>query len=247
MSKDKVLSHFKARAATYDQSSRWCTDSALLEKIRGVLSPGKDALILDTACGTGLVGQTFKGRVKGVIGVDITEEMYRQGRRHMDYFVHGSAEQLPFRSGVFDISLERQGIQFMDAGRAVPEMARVTRRGGTVCLVQLCAYGAEDRDEYFRILKLRNPARRNFFVRGDLKALLESAGCRDVKVHDFISEENVDRWADNGAIGAENREEIRKIYQAASEGFNRYHAVKTGPSGHFIDKMLFGIAVGTVS
>jgi DNA gyrase subunit B len=244
MSKEKILSHFKARAATYDKSSRWCMDSALLERIHRILSPQKEALILDTACGTGLVGKTFKGRVKAVIGIDITEEMYRQGRLHLNHVIHASAEQIPFKNNTFDISIERQGIQFMDAARAVGEMIRVTRPGGKICLVQLCAYGPEDREEYFKILKLRNPARRNFFQKEDLKKLLEDAGCLAVKTHPFISEEDVDLWADNGAITTQAHDDIRNIYQKTSKGFNQYHAVRIQTDGRIIDRMLFIIAVG---
>ncbi len=246
MSKEKVLSHFKARAATYNQSSRWCTDADLLQKIRSILSPGEGSVILDMACGTGMVGQVFRGKVKAVVGVDITEEMYRQGQKHMDLLVHAPGERLPFRNGIFDFCMERQGLQFMDAPAALAEMARVTRPGGKICLVQLCAYGAEDRDEYFKILALRNPARRNFFLREDLKKLLEGAGCSGVKVQDFISEENVNVWADNGAISKKNQDEIQAVYKNASVAFARHHAVKTDSAGHVIDRMLFGIAVGTV-
>jgi DNA gyrase subunit B len=246
MTNEKTLSHFKARAATYNKSSRWCTDSDLLQKIHQILSPKEESLILDTACGTGLVGKAFKGQVKGVIGIDITQEMYQQGRIHLNHIIHASAEQIPIKNHTFDISIERQGIQFMDALKAVCEMVRVTRPGGKVCLIQLCAYGQEDREEYFQILKLRNPARRNFFVQEDLRQLLENAGCLKVEVHPFISPEDVDIWADNGAITTKAREDIRTIYQKASSGFNRYHAVEIHQNGHIIDRMLFGIAVGTV-
>lgn len=246
MNKETILSHFKARAAKYNKSSHWCTDSNLLQKIYNILSPDKESLILDMACGTGLIGKIFKGRVKGVIGIDITEEMYQQGRVHVNHMIHASAEQIPFKNGIFDLSIERQGIQFMDAAKAVSEMGRVTRAGGKICLVQLCAYGQEDREEYFQILKLRNPARRNFFVREDLKKLLENAGCIEAKVHEFVSEEDVDIWADNGAIGIKVRDEIRSIYKKASKGFNKYHAVKINSTGHIIDRMLFGIATGII-
>src|SRR5579863_8150886 len=129
MNKETVLSHFKARAATYNKSSHWCTDSNLLEQIYNTLSPGKESLILDVACGTGLVGKTFASKVKGVIGIDITKEMYQQGRSHMSLMVHASAERMPFKNNAFDISIERMGIQFMDAAKAVSEMVRVTRPG----------------------------------------------------------------------------------------------------------------------
>ncbi|NTV15003.1 MAG: class I SAM-dependent methyltransferase [Desulfobulbaceae bacterium] len=242
----EVVAHFTARSGRYDQSSRWCTDRELLAALFTQLAPTPDALMLDVACGTGLVSRQFKGRVGQVIGVDLTEAMFNQGRPHVDALVQASAERLPFRDQVFDLAVERQGIQFMDAPAAVAEMARVVRPGGQVCLVQLCAYGDEDQEEYFQILRLRNPARKNFFRRDDLAELLRQAGCGEVTVREHISEEDVGRWADNGAIGADHLDGIRAVYHRASPGFNRHHAVRLEEDGRIIDRMLFGIAVGTV-
>lgn len=244
--RDTVVSHFTARAFKYDDSSRWCTDEAMLKAIVQRLSPPAESTLLDIACGTGLVSREFRGRVRHLVGIDLTEAMFQQAKEYTDSLVKGSAERLPFRDGSFDIVLERQGIQFMEAASAVAEMCRTTRPGGRVCLIQLCAYGAEDQEEYFEILRLRNPARRNFFRREDLAGLLADAGCVEVTVTDFISEEDVGRWADNGAIEDERRTRIAEVYRAASPGFNRYHAVRIEADGRIVDRMLFGIAIGTI-
>ncbi len=246
ISHDTVVSHFTARAHKYDDSSKWCTDEAMLETIISTLSPAAEATVLDIACGTGLVSRKLHGRVRHLVGIDLTEAMFHKARIHTDSLVKGSAERLPFRAGSFDVVLERQGIQFMEAASAVAEMCRATKPGGKVCLIQLCAYGADDQEEYFEILRLRNPARKNFFMREDLAALLTHAGCVEVTVTDFISEEDVGRWADNGAIEDERRVKIAEIYRAASLGFNRYHAVRIEEDGLIVDRMLFGIAIGTI-
>jgi len=246
VTQDTVVSHFTARAYKYEDSSKWCTDGDMLKTIVQCLSPAADATVLDIACGTGLISRQFHGKVKCLVGVDITDAMFHKAKSLTDALVKSSAERLPFKKGSFDLSLERQGIQFMEAAGAVREMARVTKPNGKVCLIQLCAYGPEDQEEYFEILRLRNPARRNFFMREDLAKLLTDAGCVDVGVMDFISEEDVDRWADNGAIEDERRRQIHEIYHRASKGFNQYHAVSIGADGRIVDRMLFGIAIGTI-
>lgn len=242
-----VIDHFTARTDKYDNSSKWCTDIAMLDRIFTHLAPAPDAVVLDVACGTGLVSRQFKGKVRKLVGVDITEAMFKKGKVYTDSLVHSSAESLPFMDHSFDMAIERQGIQFMNAADAVAEMARTTKVNGKICLIQLCAYGEEDQDEYFEILRLRNPARKNFFVRDDLVALLKDAGCVDIEMIDYISEENVDRWSDHGAIEDERRVGIRDIYRKASPGFMKYHAVRLEENGAIIDRMLFGIAVGTVA
>ena len=246
VSQETVVSHFTARAYKYDDSSKWCTDDGMLKTIVQSLAPAANASVLDIACGTGLISRQFHGKVKQLVGVDITEAMFHKAKDLTDALVKASAERLPFRDDAFDLALERQGIQFMEAAGAVREMARVTKPHGKLCLIQLCAYGPEDQEEYFEILRLRNPARRNFFMKDDLARLLLEAGCVDVGVRDFISEEDVDRWADNGAIADERRRKIHDIYRNASPGFNQYHAVKIADDGRIVDKMLFGIATGTI-
>lgn len=242
---EDVISHFTARAGQYDRSSHWCTDPVMMQRVVELAAPRPDDHMLDVACGTGLVSQAFRGKVARIVGLDLTPAMASQAQDIVDEMVFGSAESMPFEDGQFDLSLCRQGIQFMDAPRAVKEMVRVTKPGGRVVVINLCAYGEDDKKEYFEILRLRNPARRNFYVPEDMSRLLREAGCREVQVHQHVSEEDVDLWADNGAITEANRARIREIYRDASPEFQRHHQVRFADQGRIIDRMLFAIAVGT--
>jgi SAM-dependent methyltransferase len=244
ITREEVEAHFTARAERYDRSSSWVTDPGLRDRAWRLLSPAATDEVLDVACGTGLVSEWFKGRVARVVGADITEAMFDQARERLDELVVTPAESLPQGDGSFDIVICRQGTQFMDDAAAIGEMVRVLRPGGRVCIINLCAYGASDRDEYFEILRLRNPARRNFYLREDLHRLLEEAGATDVQVHDYVSIEDVDAWSDHGAIEEARREGIRSVYRGASAAFQRLHAVSTDDGARFVDHMLFGIAIG---
>jgi len=242
--KQDVLEHFTARAERYDRSSSWVSDVNMGAAVAGWLDLEPSHRLLDVACGTGLWARNFSGQVAECIGVDMTPGMYEQAGEHLDRIVQGSAEELPFEDNSFDRVTERQGVQFMDDPAAVAEMVRVVKPGGRVCLTQLCAYGELDKDEYFSILALRNPARRNFFLREDLVSLLRGAGCREVDLHEYISEEDVARWADNGAINDENQRAIQRCYAEASDAFCRVHAVAR-QGGKVVDRMLFVVAIGT--
>ncbi|WP_223166593.1 class I SAM-dependent methyltransferase [Nonomuraea sp. SYSU D8015] len=246
ISQNDVIRHFSARAATYDASSSWCTDDVLGSRILAHANPGPDDRVLDVACGTGLVSRLFKGRVARVIGADITADMAAQAEPHLDELVITPAESMPFPDDAFDIVVCRQGLQFMTLPDAAAEMARVTKPGGRIVLVNLCAYGPEDRDEYFEILRLRNPVRRHFFLPEDLEALLTGVGCDSVVTERYISVEDVDVWSDNGAIDEDRREAIRDVYRSASEPFRKLHAVRES-DGMLTDNMLFVITVGSFS
>jgi ubiquinone/menaquinone biosynthesis C-methylase UbiE len=237
-----VQAHFTARAARYNRSSHWVSDPALGAFTVAKMAPRRTDELLDIACGTGEVSRHFRGRVARIVGVDITPAMAAQAAGHIDTFVEASAEALPFPDERFDLVVCRQGTQFMRDTEAVAEMVRVLRPGGRVCLVHLCAYGAADRNEYFEILRLRNEARRNFYLRDDLVRLLEGAGAEDVVVHNWVSTEDVDVWSDTGAITEVAREGIRAVYRNASPAFRELHAVEVGE--RIVDHMLFGVAVG---
>lgn len=239
-----VVEHFTARAGQYDRSSSWCTDPEMMQRMVELAAPRSTDLILDVACGTGLVSEAFRGKVAQIVGIDLTPAMTSHALNRVDTLVLGAAESLPFSDEQFDLTTCRQGIQFMDAALAVKEMVRVTKKNGRVIIISLCAYGEEDRKEYFEILHLRNPARRNFFVPAELSQLLQEAGCREVHVHNYVSDENIDVWSDNGAIPETNRERIRAIYRDASTKFRRLHQLQYLDDGHIIDRMLFVLAVG---
>ncbi|HKQ52563.1 MAG TPA: class I SAM-dependent methyltransferase [Pyrinomonadaceae bacterium] len=239
-----VVEHFTARAPQYDESSRWCTDPEMMERVKALAAPGPVAQMLDVACGTGLVSRAFRDRADRIVGIDLTPAMAEHSMRWLDQLLIGSAEALPFEDGAFDLTICRQGIQFMDATSAAREMVRVTRPGGRAVLVNLCAYGEEDREEYFEILRLRNPARRMFFMPDDLGRLLSDARCREVEVHYHVSTEDVAAWSENGAITDARCERIREFYRNASPAFRRLHKVEFLDDGRIIDHMLFAIAVG---
>lgn len=241
-----VTDHFTARAGHYDRSSRWCTDPALAAATVAAVAPEAHHRMLDVACGTGLVAKHFKGKVAELVGLDLTPAMFDQARPHVDRLVAGDATALPFEDASFDRISCRQGIQFMDDARAVGEMFRVLKPGGRVVLVHLCAYGDADRDEYFEVLRLRNPARRNFYTRESLAALLTDAGFASVEVRDYVSDEDVEAWADNKAIARADVDAIAGVYQEGSPEFLALHGVRM-EDGRILDKMLFGIAVGVKS
>jgi ubiquinone/menaquinone biosynthesis C-methylase UbiE len=247
MSTEEVKAHFTARAAKYDNSSHWCTDPELAARVWELLKVGSQTNVLDVACGTGLVSQWFHKRVAQVVGVDITPAMFDQAKDRLDDFKVGPGESLPVSDNEFDLVICRQGTQFMDDEAAVKEMFRACKPGGQVCIINLCAYGLDDKEEYFEVLRQRNPVRKNFYLRKDLENLMVMAGGIEVVVHDHISIEDVDAWSDNGAIPEARREAIRQVYRNGSASFLNHHAVSTESDGRFIDAMLFGIAIGTKS
>ncbi|MFI5361135.1 MAG: class I SAM-dependent methyltransferase [Elusimicrobiota bacterium] len=234
----KVLSHFRERSARYNQSSRWVSDRVLLEKIFDMAAIRGGETVLDLATGTGLVAKQFHGKVREVIGLDISPDMTRQASAYVDRMLISPVESIPLPAESVDVCVCRQGLQFVDLPKAAAEIARVLRPGGRAIFCHLCAYGDADSADAFKIQALRNPSRVNFFKPGSLEAILERGGLRATEMVRYLSRESVDRWIDTGVGGEREKRAIKKAYRAASEDFNRLHEI-TASGEDIIDTMLF--------
>ena len=99
-------------------------------------------LILDVACGTGVVARLAATKVRPgqVTGLDLNAGMLGVARSLPNddapiNWTEGSALEMPFPSGHFDVVLCQQGLQFFpDQPRALRELHRVLRGGGRAAL-----------------------------------------------------------------------------------------------------------------
>src|SRR5687768_5129359 len=94
---------------------------------------------LDVGCGTGALTRTILATAApdAVLGMDASVGFARYAReqvaRPRTHFLVGDARALPSRGGAFDAVVSGLVINFIPTpGRAVAEMARITRPGGTV-------------------------------------------------------------------------------------------------------------------
>jgi SAM-dependent methyltransferase len=100
------------------------------------LEPGQ--MVLDVACGTGILARTAADRVGAtgaVTGLDLSEGMLTVARRLRGdiEWRRGDSADLPFPDDSFDAVLCQSALMFFpDATRALREMARACRPGGTV-------------------------------------------------------------------------------------------------------------------
>jgi ubiquinone/menaquinone biosynthesis C-methylase UbiE len=235
---EKAEIHFKNRAEKYNHSSNWVEDQVLIRRIFELSEADSESQVLDIATGTGLIAREFYGKVKKVTGLDISPDMAQHATGCMDEIVFAPYEQMPFADNSFDSIVCRQGLQFAEMDRVIPEIYRVLKPGGTVVLCHLTAYGATDRDLTFAIQQLRNPARRNYLMPCDISDCLRRQGFQAISDIEYVSEESVNKWIDNGAIPQENMDEIRELYFLSDEEFKRIHNVRFTDDDIFDDMLL---------
>src|SRR5687767_14318646 len=99
------------------------------------VEPGWRAL--DVGCGSGALVERLAEIVgpENVAGVEPSERFAEAAELRVPgaSIVVGSAEQLPFPDGAFDVAMAQLVVNFLsDPPQGVREMARVTREGGVV-------------------------------------------------------------------------------------------------------------------
>jgi ubiquinone/menaquinone biosynthesis C-methylase UbiE len=103
--------------------------------------------ILDIGCGTGVITEDIALLTKGTItGIDIDEKSLFLAQKQVSELgvnlVKADAMDLPFKNNTFDLVVFCGVLMYVkDKQKAVNEMARVTRKGGTVLATLEPDYG----------------------------------------------------------------------------------------------------------
>jgi demethylmenaquinone methyltransferase/2-methoxy-6-polyprenyl-1,4-benzoquinol methylase len=156
----------------------------LRDEVAAALPLDRRTRVLDVATGTGAQARAFADRAGEVFGIDLSEAMLRIARRKHArpnvVFRQGDATQLPFRDRYFDAACISFALHEMPPSireRALREMARVTRPGGAIAIVD---YGLPKNETarwfVYHVVKLYEGGTYAEFVRSDLPALLKDAG-----------------------------------------------------------------------
>jgi demethylmenaquinone methyltransferase/2-methoxy-6-polyprenyl-1,4-benzoquinol methylase len=125
-----------AEILSMGQNGRW--RRAMVDQV----APAAGKTVLDVASGTAGVALQLADRTDArIAGVDLTEQMLRQGQANVAaagragrvQLVAGRAEQLPFPDRSFDALTFTYLLRYVaDPGATVRELARVVRPGGTL-------------------------------------------------------------------------------------------------------------------
>ena len=158
------------------------------------LFPG--AQVLDVGCGPGTILRAVaKDRRAHGVGIDVGPVRIRQAQeKNADkgslQFFRGDVQGLQFESGTFDVVYSRMLLQYVaDKEKAVGEMVRVCKPGGTVLMQdldgQLVWHYPEDalmQQTASRVLKSLQPRGFDPFVGRKLFWLARNAGLDNVRV-----------------------------------------------------------------
>jgi len=227
---------FGARSKNWHDSAAWITDEKLLKAHAALFKPDRKALALDVCCGSGVVGASFRGRVKKVMGLDLTPQMVELARQRLSEVRQGNVHEIPFRDGMFDLVCTREVLHLLPwPEKPVSEIYRVLKPGGQFVVGQILPYSEADGPWMYRIFKKKQPLIFNMFQEEDFRRLLTDAGFTDLKMKELRVWESIDVWIDSYETTSLHRHEIRELFRNAPAEAKAVHPFKILPSGEIRD------------
>ena len=182
--RDTVIDQFSRQAVPFSTAAP-IRDAGALGRIVAASGAGPDDVVLDVACGPGLVACAFARAVRHVVGIDVTPAMLArarevaQGQQVTNVEWHcGDVTPLPFADGSFTVVVSRFAFHhFPEPAAVLAEMRRVCRPGGRVVVVDLLASPDPAKAAAFhRMEVLRDPSHARALPLTELRALFPGEG-----------------------------------------------------------------------
>ncbi len=183
------VEEYNALATVYDRRWRHYVDVSVARTLEALELRG-DERVLDVGCGTGVLLERLGRAHPGLAlnGVDPAEAMLEEARQRCGERVplkQGEAEALPFGDDAFDVVVSVSALHyFSDPRRAISEMARVLRPGGTLVVTDWCADFLAMR-LFSAWLRTRNASVKQIYRAEQVRGYLELEGFENVAATHF--------------------------------------------------------------
>lgn len=181
-----IRAQFTRQASAFAKSQGHL-DEGSLQRLAAASGLNADDLVLDVACGTGMVACAFAIVARHVTGIDLTAAMLDQARalQHRRDLGNlswelGDATQLPFARESFSLVLSRYAFHHApDPLSVLREMVRVCRKGGRIVIADGCP-APDKAHAHHRFEKLMDPSHARALTETEFDAILREVGLTKV-------------------------------------------------------------------
>ena len=168
---------------------------------------------LDSGSGAGALAFALAPHVREVVAVDLVPELLEQARRRAERFpnvtlVEADATKLPFERGAFDLAASLRTLHHIARPElAVAELARVTRPGGRLLVIdQIAPVDPLAALELNAFERARDPSHARALADIDLRHLFEANGLVLKRVEYEREPRDLDAYLDLAGCEGEARE-----------------------------------------
>ena len=235
MKSKTVQQQFGAHANEYATSAVHAQGASLARLVE-LTQPQRDWLVLDVSTGAGHTALTFAPHVARVVATDLTPQMLDEARKLAQEreianveFKPADAHALPFDDNAFDLVTNRIALHhYLNARKAIAEMARVCKHGGIVALVdnvvppdRLTAFYINDFE------KLRDPSHNWAYPVTQLEAYFTKVKLRVEHAETIRKEMEFEPWAKRMGASAKTKTQLRALLRDAPDGVRAFLTPRT--------------------
>ncbi len=191
----------------------------LAEDVREFVRPRGDERVVDVGTGAGALALALAPLVREVVGVDPVPELLALARERSApnvEFVEGDGTALPFADGSFDLAVTRRTLHHVARPEGVvAELARVTRRGGGVLVVDQLAPGdPAEAAALHEFERARDSSHTRLLSDAELRGLFAASGLVPVRNRRREEKRRLDAYLDLAGCTGEARDRAAALARA---------------------------------
>jgi len=214
---DKIIEQFSKQAVPFTKIKGHYDSVDTIISMSEVM---KNDIVLDIACGTGILTSAFAKYANSVVGIDITQSMLNEAikKQKKENIIHikfdlGGVESLPYEDNSFDIVFTRYSFHhFLDTKNIFDEMIRVCKVNGRIIVVDATP---EDKSSsyYNYVEKLRDPSHTKALTFDEFNDLFSNKVLSNHKHSSYKVDMELESLLDSSFPNDGNVDKIREIFK----------------------------------
>ena len=190
--------------------------AALNERLEDWLELSRNDRALDVGAGAGAFAFAIAPRVREVVAVELDEALASRARADAPPNVEvvvADGEDLPFERATFDIAGTLRTLHHTARPELlVAELARVTRPGGTILVVdQIAPVDPLVALDLTRFERARDPSTTRVLADTDLRGLFDSNSLKLLREEEVHESRDLDAYLDLAGCEGDERERARSL------------------------------------
>lgn len=214
-----IIDQFTLQAAPFAKSPGHTNEESLHLLVEMSEVSGND-IVLDVACGAGMVACAFATVARRVTGIDLTPAMLEQARLLAERkglsnlsWHEGATEAMPFADESFSVVVSRYAFHhFPDPAAVLSEMVRVCRSGGRVLIADGCP-PPEKAEAYNHFERLFDPSHVRALTLDELRRLMIEAGLQNIRERFYRMEMNLEQQLASMFPNPGDDDELRRLFR----------------------------------